>query len=123
MSRNEMGGDWQYYQLQKKIDSIEDLLGEVLRRLGQLEYSGEISFSDGQSIWGSSKKNVSISLSKKDRWERLKDTQGAFKYDKKDIKVRPQHKLKTKEDIVQTDIHGNPYDPKTSGMDDNTENH
>ena len=38
MSRNEMGGDWQYYQLQKKIDNIEDLLGEVLRRLGKLEY-------------------------------------------------------------------------------------
>ena len=32
-----MGGDWQYYQLQKKIDNIEDLLGEVLRRLGKFE--------------------------------------------------------------------------------------
>ena len=48
MGKNEMGGDWQYYQLQKKIDNIEDLLGEVLRRLGKLEYSVEISFSDGQ---------------------------------------------------------------------------
>ena len=83
MSRNEMGGDWQYYQLQKKIDNIEDLLGEVLRRLGNLEYSGEISFSDGQSVWGASKKSISLSLQKKDRWDRLADTQGAFKIDKK----------------------------------------
>ena len=102
MSRNEMGGDWQYYQLQKKIDNIEDLLGEVLRRLGKLEYNGEISFSDGQSIWGSSKKNVSISLHKKDRWDRLKDTQGAFKLDKKPIKTKKEKKVFTK-----TDIHGN----------------
>ena len=120
---NKMGGDWQYYRIEKRLDEITDLLGEVLRRLGKLEYSGEISFSDGQSIWGSSKKNVSISLQKKDRWDRLKDTQGVFKTDTKPIKVRPQHKLKTKEDVVQTDIHGNPYDPKTSGMNDDTENH
>ena len=104
MSRNEMGGDYQYYRIEKRLDELQDLMGEILRRLGKLEYSGTIKSSDGMSPFGGKSMSVDISLEKKNRWDRLGDT------NKKDIKVRPQHKLKTKEDIVKTDIHGNKID-------------
>ena len=31
-----MKEDYQYYRIEKRLDDIEELLGEVLRRLGEL---------------------------------------------------------------------------------------
>ena len=94
---NKMAGDYQYYRIEKRLDEITDLLGEVLRRLGKLEYSGTIKSSDGNSPFGSKEYRVNMSLEKKDRWERLNDT-GIPKIEKK---------KKVKKQFTKTDIHGN----------------
>ena len=39
-----MAGDYQYYRIEKKLSEIEDLLSEVLRRLGNMEYKGQIKY-------------------------------------------------------------------------------
>ena len=62
-----MGGDWQYYQLQKKIDNIEDLLGEVLRRLGKLEFKGIVKYGEPNHISNHGKKYVDIELKRKEK--------------------------------------------------------
>ena len=61
-----MGGDWQYYQLQKKIDNIEDLLGEVLRRLGNMEYKGQIKYGTPNMVSDDHFKYVELSLKRKE---------------------------------------------------------
>ena len=71
---NKMAGDYQYYRIEKRLDEITDLLGEILRRLGKLEYSGTIKSSDGNSPFGSKEYRVNVRLEKMDRWERLQQT-------------------------------------------------
>ena len=66
--------DRDYYTLKKDIEEVKDLLGEVLRRLGNLEYSGKIEMSDGTSPFGGSSLSIDVSLHKKNRWDRLNDT-------------------------------------------------
>ena len=66
--------DRDYYSLLKEIEEVKDLLGEVLRRLGNLEYSGKVEMSDGQSPFGGKSISVDVSLHKKNRWDRLNDT-------------------------------------------------
>ena len=66
--------DRDYYSLKKEIEEVKDLLGEVLRRLGNLEYRGKIDISNGQSPFGGDSIGIDISLHKKDRWDRLNDT-------------------------------------------------
>ena len=56
-----MGGDFQYYRIEKRLDELQDLVGEVLRRLGKLEYNGQVEFSDPYNV-GKSKKVVSMNL-------------------------------------------------------------
>ncbi len=56
-----MKEDYQYYRIEKRLDDIEELLGEVLRRLGELNYDGQVEFSDPYNV-GKSKKTVSVSL-------------------------------------------------------------
>ena len=41
-----MSKDRDYYSLLKEINEVKDLLGEVLRRLGKMEYSGNMTFGD-----------------------------------------------------------------------------
>ena len=95
---NKMAGDYQYYRIEKRLDEITDLLGEVLRRLGKIEYSGTIKSSDGSSPFGSKEYRVSVSLEKNDRWDRLSNT-NVPKLEKKKKKVKKQ--------FTKTDIHGN----------------
>ena len=55
----------EYYKIIKQISEVKDLLGEVLRRLGKLEYTGELEFGDLHTPnW--SKKIVSVSLKRKE---------------------------------------------------------
>ena len=93
-----MGGDWQYYRIEKRLDELQDLMSEILRRLGNLDYSGTIKSSDGSSPFGSKEYRINMSLQKNDRWERLNNT-GIPKLEKKKKKVKKQ--------FTKTDIHGN----------------
>ena len=102
---NKMAGDWQYYRIEKRLDDIQDLLGEVLRRLGKLEYSGTIKSSDGSSPFGSKEYRVNVTLEKKDRWDRLSESGG-------DIKKVLNKTKKKKKVFTKTDIHGNKIDDK-----------
>ena len=61
-----MGGDWQYYQLQKKIDNIEDLLGEVLMRLCNMDYKGIVHYGEPNQISNHSKKYIHLELKRKE---------------------------------------------------------
>lgn len=63
MGRNEMAGDYQYYKIEKRLDEIQDLLSEVLRRLGKIEYTGEVEYGEPYNV-GRSKKHINISLRK-----------------------------------------------------------
>jgi hypothetical protein len=53
--------DKEYYRLVEELKEIKDLLSEILRRLGKLEYSGEVQFGDPYNV-GRSKKQVNVSL-------------------------------------------------------------
>jgi len=53
----------EYYHVLKQLSEVKDLLSEVLRRLGKLEYSGEIEYGDPYNV-GRSKKQISVSLKK-----------------------------------------------------------
>ena len=101
MSRNEMGGDYQYYRIEKRLDELQDLMGEILRRLGKMDYRGEVKLSDGMSPFGGKTMSVDISLEKKNRWDRLSDTNK--------LESNPNHSLKKKKKkvFIKTDIHGN----------------
>jgi len=63
LGRNEMAGDYQYYKIEKRLDEIQDLLSEVLRRLGKIEYTGEVEYGEPYNV-GRSKKHINISLRK-----------------------------------------------------------
>jgi|10_taG_2_1085330.scaffolds.fasta_scaffold547315_2 hypothetical protein len=63
----------EYYKIIKQISEVKDLLGEVLRRLGKLEYTGELEFGDlhiPEGVHGLppnwSKKAVNVSLKRKE---------------------------------------------------------
>ena len=53
--------DKEYFRLVEELKEIKDLLSEILRRLGKLEYSGEVQFGDPYNV-GRSKKQVNVSL-------------------------------------------------------------
>ena len=95
---NKMAGDYQYYRIEKRLDELQDLMSEILRRLGNLDYSGTIKSSDGSSPFGSKEYRINMSLQKNDRWNRLGST-NVPKLEKKKKKVKKQ--------FTKTDIHGN----------------
>ena len=94
---NKMAGDYQMYKIEKRLDEITDLLSEVLRRLGKLEYSGTIKSSDGMSPFGGKEYRINVSLQKNDRWDRLGSTNVP----------KLEKKTKVKKQFHKTDIHGN----------------
>ena len=55
--------DNDYYHLVKQLAEIKDLLSEVLRRLGKLEYSGYIEYGDKYHV-GRSEKLVKVTLNR-----------------------------------------------------------
>tara|TARA_Y100000296_G_scaffold10434_1_gene11874 strand:- start:76 stop:351 length:276 start_codon:yes stop_codon:yes gene_type:complete len=62
--------DKEYYRLIKEFNEVKDLLSEVLRRLGKIEYTGEVEFGDPYHI-GRSKKQVSVTLRREEDDETL----------------------------------------------------
>ena len=49
-----------YYELKKEINEVKDLVQEILRRLGKLEFRGNLKYGEANSI---SQKNVSFDVS------------------------------------------------------------
>ena len=49
---SKMAGDYQMYKIEKRLDEMQDLLSEILRRLGNLDYNGSIKTTDGSSPFG-----------------------------------------------------------------------
>ena len=41
---NKMAGDYQYYRIEKRLDELQDLMSEILRRLGKMEMSGTVEY-------------------------------------------------------------------------------
>jgi len=117
--RNKIGGDWQFYQIEKKLSSIEDLIQELMRRIGNLECRGEVKFGQPNHI---SQSSLSFELKSKrtidgklvrdymkeqeDNWDKLKD----IKIDTPKSKPTPV----IDDSDLHVDIHGNEYDPKKS---------
>ena len=62
-----MERDREYYSLKKEITEVKDLLGEVLRRLGTMEYSGEISYGQANHISDNHKKYLHLNLKRKEK--------------------------------------------------------
>jgi len=67
---NKMAGDYQYYRIEKRLDEIEDLLSEVLRRLGNMEYKGQIKYGTPNMVSDDHFKYVELSLKRKDKNEK-----------------------------------------------------
>ncbi len=53
--------DKEYYKLIGEFKEIKDLLSEILRRLGKLEYTGEVTYGELYHV-GKSKKQITVSL-------------------------------------------------------------
>ena len=64
---NKMAGDYQYYRIEKRLDEITDLLSEVLRRLGKLEFKGIVKYGEPNHISNHGKKYVDIELTRKEK--------------------------------------------------------
>jgi|TARA_Y100001938_G_scaffold129727_1_gene184964 hypothetical protein len=71
---SKMGGDYQMYRIEKRLDEVQDLLSEVLRRLGKLEFKGIVKYGEPNHISNHGKKYVDIELTRKDRWDKLNST-------------------------------------------------
>ena len=55
--------DNDYYHLIKQLSEVKDLLGEVLKRLGKLEYSGFVEYGDSYHS-SQSKKYIKVTLNR-----------------------------------------------------------
>ena len=52
----------EYYNLKGELKEVKDLLGEVLRRLGTMEYRGEISYGQANHISDNHSKYFHLNL-------------------------------------------------------------
>ena len=59
---NKMAGDYQYYRIEKRLDELQDLMSEILRRLGKMEMSGTVEYGQPNHISDNHKKYVRLSL-------------------------------------------------------------
>ena len=57
--------DRDYYSLKKEIKEVKDLLGEVLRRLGTMEYEGMIKYGAPNHVSDSKEKYLNLTLKRK----------------------------------------------------------
>ena len=55
--------DNDYYHLVKQLAEVKDLLGEVLRRLGTMEYSGTVQYGDPYHA-SQAKKYIKVTLNR-----------------------------------------------------------
>ncbi len=60
-----MNRDRDYYSLLKEIREVKDLLAEVLRRLGSIEYTGNIKYGTPNHISDNKYKYIDIELKRK----------------------------------------------------------
>ena len=63
---SKMGGDFQYYRIEKRLDELQDLMSEILRRLGKLEFKGIVKYGEPNHISNHGKKYVDIELKRKE---------------------------------------------------------
>tara|TARA_B100001094_G_scaffold273706_1_gene280248 strand:- start:20 stop:229 length:210 start_codon:yes stop_codon:yes gene_type:complete len=52
----------EYYDLKGELKEVKDLLGEILRRLGTMEYRGEISYGKPNHISDNHTKYLYLNL-------------------------------------------------------------
>jgi len=57
--------DRDYYSLLKEMKEVKDLLGEVLRRLGNLEYEGMIKYGTPNHVSDGKEKYLELELKRK----------------------------------------------------------
>ena len=57
----------EYYHLVKELAEIKDLLGELLRRMGTMEYSGEVKYGQANHISNNHTKYFHINLKRDDK--------------------------------------------------------
>ena len=59
--------DRDYYSLLKEIREVKDLLGEVLRRLGKMEYSGMVEYGQPNHVSDNKSKYVHLKLKRNEK--------------------------------------------------------
>ena len=109
-----MKEDRGYYQLKKEIGEVKDLVQELMRRLGNLELRGTVSYGEPNHISQSSisfqlesRRTINgklvgeIEMEEKNRWDRLKEIKldtpkEAVKLDENDVK-------KNIKDVIKND--------------------
>ena len=114
-----MKEDRGYYQLKKEVNEVKDLVQELMRRLGNLELRGTVSYGQPNHISQSSisfqlesRRTINgklvgeIEMEEKNRWDRLKEIKldtpkelpkgEAVKLDKKDT-------MKDIKDVIKND--------------------
>ena len=62
-----MNRDRDYYALLKEIREVKDLLGEVLRRMGNMEYSGYVKYGQANHISDNHEKYIHLDLKRKEK--------------------------------------------------------
>ena len=95
-----MHRDRDYYSLLKEVREVKDLLGEVLRRLGNIELHGVVKYGIPNHVSEHHEKFVDIRLTRKDKQDKVDGN-----------KVSKKLHIEGDE-IVSYDIHGNPYNPR-----------
>ena len=61
--------DNEYYHLVKELAEIKDLLGEVLRRMGTMEYSGTVRYGKANRISDNHENYLYLDLKRNDKEE------------------------------------------------------
>ncbi len=61
--------DNEYYHLVKELAEIKDLLGEVLRRMGNMEMSGFVEYGEPNHISDNHKKYIHLNLKRNNEEE------------------------------------------------------
>jgi len=59
----------EYYHLVKELAEIKDLLGEVLRRMGTMEYSGTVRYGKANHISDNHENYLYLDLKRNDKEE------------------------------------------------------
>tara|TARA_B100001778_G_scaffold307023_1_gene286747 strand:+ start:209 stop:400 length:192 start_codon:yes stop_codon:yes gene_type:complete len=59
--------DNEYHHLVKELAEIKDLLGELLRRMGTMEYSGEVMYGQANHISDNHKKYLHLNLKRNEK--------------------------------------------------------
>tara|TARA_B100001094_G_scaffold185117_1_gene179366 strand:+ start:341 stop:541 length:201 start_codon:yes stop_codon:yes gene_type:complete len=57
--------DRDYYSLKKELKEVKDLLGEVLRRLGTMEYEGMVRYGTPNHVSDGKEKFLILDLKRK----------------------------------------------------------